>query len=86
MFYPDGVRRVECIMADRTFYRTLQYLCHFVGSTSTVGEWVTATYVVRDPRKVEEYRARLVTGKAHREPVAGFDMRAWAQTAAPAGL
>jgi hypothetical protein len=46
---------------------TLQYLCHFVGSTSTVGEWVTATYVVRDPRKVTEYLARLVSGKAHRE-------------------
>ena len=85
MFYPNGVRRVECIV-DRTFYRTLQYLCHFVGSTSTVGEWVTATYVARDPRKVTEYQARLVSGKAHREPVAGFDMRAWAQTVAPVGL
>ena len=85
MFYPDGIRRVECIVDDRTFYRTRQFLCHFVGSTATVGEWVSEAYLARDPRKVEEYRARLVSGKAHREPVAGYDMGAWARSAGAGG-
>ena len=46
---------------------------------------MSATYLNRDPRKVEEYRARLVSGKAHREPVAGFDLGAWARTAGAGG-
>jgi hypothetical protein len=85
MFYSDGIRRVESIVDDKPFYGKRQFLCHFVGSTSAVADWVPEKYIIRDPRKVEEYRARLVSGKAHREPVAGFDLGAWARTAGAGG-
>jgi hypothetical protein len=80
LYRKDGSRRVECIVDERTFYRTTQFLCHFVGSTSPVGEWVSTLYLARDLRKIHEYRERKAAGVAHWEPKAGFDVGSWGPT------